>query len=111
MSRRLDRASFRQRAFVTLQHLLPQHALSRVVHRAARSAWPPARNFLIRHFLRHFPVDMSEALEPDAFAYPTFNAFFTRALRGDARVLDPDPRALVSPVDGTVSQAGRLAAS
>jgi phosphatidylserine decarboxylase len=108
MSRRPDGARFRQRAFVALQHLLPQHALSRIVHRATRSASPRGKDFLIRHFVRRFPVDMSEALEPDALAYPTFNAFFTRALRDDVRPLDPDPLALVSPVDGTVSQAGHI---
>jgi phosphatidylserine decarboxylase len=108
MSRRRDGASFRQRAFVALQHLLPQHLLSRIVYRATRSEWPSGKDFLIRHFVRHFPVDMSEALEPDAFTHPTFNAFFTRALRNDVRPLDPDPLALVSPVDGTVSQAGHI---
>ena len=108
MSPRREGASFRQRTFVALQHVLPQHLLSRIVYRATRSERPPGKNFLIRSFLRRFPVDMSEALEPDPFAYPSFNAFFTRALRSDARPLDPDPLALVSPVDGTVSQAGRI---
>jgi phosphatidylserine decarboxylase len=41
-------------------------------------------------------------------AYGSFNEFFTRALREGARPVDPDPSALVSPVDGTVSEAGSL---
>ena len=45
---------------------------------------------------------------PTPLQYPSFNAFFTRALRAGARPADPDPGALVSPVDGTVSQIGRL---
>jgi phosphatidylserine decarboxylase len=109
MSRRTDgKATLRQRAFVAFQHVLPQHLLSRCVHRAARSEWRPGKDFLIRSFLRGFAVDMSEAAEPDPFAYPSFNAFFTRALRSDARPIDADPLALVSPVDGTVSQAGHI---
>ena len=108
MSRAAEGATFRQRAFVALQHLLPQHLLSRIVYRATRSEWPPWKDFLIRRFLRSFQVDMSEAAQPDPVAYPSFNAFFTRALRSDARPVDTDPRALVSPVDGTVSQAGHI---
>ena len=51
---------------------------------------------------------MSEAAQPDPLGFPTFNDFFTRALRPGARSSDPDARALVSPVDGTVSQLGLL---
>jgi phosphatidylserine decarboxylase len=51
---------------------------------------------------------MSDAAQPDPLSFESFNAFFTRALRADARPLDPDPAALVSPVDGSVSQLGRL---
>jgi phosphatidylserine decarboxylase len=101
-------ATFRQRAFVALQHLLPQHFLSRLVYHATRSTWRPWKNLLIRRFLHGFRVDMSEAAQADPFAYPTFNAFFTRALRPDARPIHSDARALVCPVDGTVSQAGHI---
>jgi phosphatidylserine decarboxylase len=101
-------ATFRQRAFVALQHLLPQHFLSRLIYHATRATWRPWKDLLIRNFLRGFHVNMSEAAQPDPFAYPTFNAFFTRALRADARPLDPDSRVLVCPVDGTVSQAGHI---
>jgi phosphatidylserine decarboxylase len=52
---------------------------------------------------------MGEAAQPDLRAYPHLAALFTRALRSDARPLDPDPRALLCPVDGTVSQIGPIA--
>jgi phosphatidylserine decarboxylase len=101
-------ATFGQRAFVAFQHVLPQHLLSSLVYRATRSENPRCRDLLIRRFLTSFRIDMSEAAQPDPFAYPSFNAFFTRALREAARPLDPDPQALLSPVDGTVSQAGHI---
>jgi phosphatidylserine decarboxylase len=101
-------ATFRQRAFVGLQHLLPQHLLSRLIYHATRCEWRPYKDFLIRGFLRGFSVDMKEAAQPNPFAYASFNAFFTRALRPDVRAVATDPRALVSPVDGTVSQAGHI---
>ena len=58
--------------------------------------------------VRRFGVDLSEAAEPDARAYPTFNAFFTRALRPDARVPDAEPSALLMPADGHISQCGEI---
>lgn len=58
--------------------------------------------------MRGFEPDMSDAVEPDPFAYPSFNEFFTRALRPDARPIERAPHSLISPVDGTVSQLGRI---
>jgi phosphatidylserine decarboxylase len=98
------------RAFVALQHLLPQHGISRLVLRATRSRNVAFKNALIRLFVRGFRPDMSDAIETEPTAYASFNEFFTRALRPDARPLDMDSRAIVSPVDGTVSEAGTLSA-
>jgi phosphatidylserine decarboxylase len=98
----------RDRLFVALQHLLPQHMLSRLVLRLTRIRLRPFKNLLIRSFVRHFRPDMSEAAQPNPLLYPSFNAFFTRSLRPGARPIDIDPGALTSPVDGTVSQIGLL---
>ena len=99
--------------FALLQRLLPQHGLSRLVGWLALIEQPAVKNFLIRGFNLLFKVDMREAVEPEPTAYPTFNRFFTRALRPDARSLPGDAAALACPVDGTVSEsapieAGRL---
>jgi phosphatidylserine decarboxylase len=102
------RATLRQRAFVGLQRALPQHLLSRIVHAAARSTIRSWKNFLIRRFVKGFAVDLREAVQTDPGAYASFNEFFTRALRPDARPVDAAPLAIVSPVDGTVSAAGRI---
>jgi phosphatidylserine decarboxylase len=103
-----DSPSLRASLFVAMQHLLPQHFLSRQVHRLARCRVKPVKNALIGSFVRHFRPDMSDAADPEPRDYPSFNAFFTRSLRPGARPCDPDPRALACPVDGTVSQIGRL---
>ena len=96
------------RAFIALQHLLPQHGLSRLVHAAARARTPWFKNLLIRSFMRGFRPDLSDAAEPDPYAYGSFNEFFTRALRPGARPLPADPLALACPVDGTVSETGPI---
>ncbi len=86
---------------------LPQHAVSRVVHRLAR--WEtPASIPLRRWFVRRFGVEMMEAAETDPARYPSFNAFFTRALRPGLRPVDEREGAIVSPVDGRVSQVGAI---
>jgi len=96
------------RLFVGMQHLLPQHALTRVVYSLTRNRTPFIKNALIASFVRHFKPDMSEAAQPDPLAFGSFNEFFTRALRADARTIDSDPNVLVSPVDGMISQIGPL---
>lgn len=89
-----------------LQYPLPQHALSRVTHWLTRREWSAFKDWSIRDFIRRFGVDMSEAAEPEVRAYPTFNAFFTRSLRAGARPMAMEADAVVSPVDGAVSQIG-----
>ena len=95
---------------VRSQYLLPHRLISRLGLYAARSQWRPWKNFLIGQVLKHFDVAMDEAVEPDAFAYPSFNAFFTRALKSEVRVADADPTAWLMPADGRISQAGRIQA-
>ena len=104
----LDADSVRARLFVALQYLLPHHFISRLAYRITRSRVPLVKNALIRSFVSNFQPDMSEAEQPDPLQYESFNAYFTRALRAQARPPDPDPAVLVSPVDGAVSQIGRL---
>lgn len=93
-------------AFALLQRLLPQHALARSVHRLARVRTPWVKNALIRGFVRAYGVDMRDAVLQDPAAYPSFNAFFTRALVPGARPLPAAAESLACPVDGTVSAAG-----
>lgn len=96
------------RAFVALQHLLPQHGISRIVHAAARSQTPWFKDLLIGAFMRGFSPDLSDAVRRDPRDYESFNAFFTRALQPGARPLPTDPDALACPVDGTVSELGDI---
>jgi len=60
----------------------------------------------IRAFVRRYGVNMAEAAEPDVAAYPTFNEFFTRALKPGARPIAQAD--LICPVDGAISQFGAI---
>jgi phosphatidylserine decarboxylase len=96
------------RLFVWLQYVLPQHALSRLILAATRVRTPWFKNLLTRGFLRLFSVDMSEAVETDPYRYGSFNEFFTRALRAEARPIDAAPDTIASAVDGMVSECGAI---
>ncbi len=89
-------------------YLLPHHALSRIMHVITRSEIHWWKTSFTRWFVRHFKVDMNLALEPNLDCYPSFNAFFTRALKSDARPIIADENVLASPVDGAVSQLGKI---
>ena len=94
--------------FVLLQYLLPHHLLSWLMYLITRSEWKPLKDRIIRAVIRLYKVDMDQALHPDPAHYPSFNAFFTRPLRPDARPLARDSNAVLCPADGTLSQAGDI---
>ena len=94
-------------AFIRAQHLAPQHLVSKLAGRLADSTIPAVKRTLIKRFIDTYDVDMSEAAEP-ADAYPTFNAFFTRALKPGARPLADAEKFVLSPADGAVSQIGPI---
>lgn len=95
--------------FVALQHLLPQHALSRLVGKLAECRNPAIKNRLIRAFATHFVVDMSESQQQDLTRFENFNAFFTRALKPGARPVCEAVNAIACPADGAVSEIGDIA--
>jgi phosphatidylserine decarboxylase len=97
-----------ERLFAWLQYLLPKQLLSRIIYHLMRSESPGLKRLLIGSFLRGYTLNMAEAAQPDPFAYRSFNDFFTRALRPGVRPIAAADDALVSPVDGTLSQRGAL---
>jgi phosphatidylserine decarboxylase len=99
----------RDELFLRWVALLPKAALSSAAGRVARARAPASfHRWAMRLFARHYQVLLAEA-EHDFQGYSTFAEFFSRRLKPGARPVDPDPRAVVSPVDGTVSQLGYAA--
>jgi phosphatidylserine decarboxylase len=91
-----------------LVSILPHHACAGLMHRLARVRITDVKNVLIRSFINHYRVDMTEARQPDPLAYPDFNSFFTRALAPGARPIVAGVSEVACPVDGVVSQAGAI---
>lgn len=95
--------------FVLSQYITPQLAVSRLAGRLADNDRTPAlKNRVVRWFIGRYGVNMSEAAESNPEAYPSFNAFFTRALKPGVRPVDSRDSVLVSPVDGAISQLGQV---
>ena len=92
----------------SLTYVLPHRFLSSLARRLAYSTSPGTSRWLIDTVTKKFNVDLGEAANPDPRSYPSFNAFFTRALKPGARVADADPRALLMPADGHISQCGPI---
>lgn len=86
-------------------YILPHHAISWLMFKAARIRWTPVKNLIIKSYTDLNPVNMHEAVEEDMFAYESLNAFFTRALKPECRPFDEDESHWLCPVDGAVSQA------
>jgi phosphatidylserine decarboxylase len=94
------------RLSVLHQYLLPKQALTEFAGRVAGAKNVRFTPGLIRWFAKKYGVNMAEALNPDLASYASFNDFFTRALRADARPLANAD--FVSPVDGAISQFGAI---
>jgi len=93
---------------VGLQRVLPQRLLCAVIYHLARTRRPWIKNPLIRWFSTQFGIDLSDAVNTELTDYPSFNAFFTRALKPGTRPIADDHRSIVSPVDGKLTEFGRI---
>ncbi len=94
--------------FLSLQKVLPQHGLSRLVGWLAQSEISFIRRGFIHLFARAYDISLADAERQHLDDYTSFNDFFTRALADGARPLPAESTALACPVDGTVSQIGPI---
>lgn len=99
---------FLVRLYLMLQKILPHHLLSRLIMVLTRIPWQPVKNVQIRLYARWFKVDLDEAESADPNYYTNLDAFFTRALKPDARQPDPAPDAVLMPADGRISASGTI---
>ena len=94
--------------FITLQELLPQQQLTRLVGKIAASEKPWLKQLFIDRFIKAYGVNMEEALQSDPKAYRSFNEFFTRPLKPGARPLATGADAVLCPADGVISAMGNI---
>jgi len=104
-----DNPHMNERIFVALQYVLPKQGMTRLAGFLASRRWGRVTHWMIGNFVARYGVNMAEAAEPDIDRYPSFNEFFTRPLRPQARPLAQ--AAWVCPVDGAISQLGAISGS
>ncbi len=91
-----------------LNHILPKKWLTELAGWGAsrRGGW--LTKLVIDGFVWFYKVDMTEARKPDTASYRTFNDFFVRPLKDEARPVDPDASLIALPADGAISQLGHI---
>jgi len=94
------------RLFVMLQYVIPKLLLTQLMGFLAGLRAGKLTTAVIRGFVAKYQVNMAEAANPDIAAYPTFNEFFTRPLKADARPIASAE--LICTVDGAISQLGPI---
>lgn len=94
------------RLTVLLQYILPKQHLTTFAGRIAGAHGGSMTTRLIRWFVGKYAVDMSEAEDADIASYKSFNDFFTRPLKAGLRPVAN--ASFVCPVDGAISQFGRI---
>jgi phosphatidylserine decarboxylase len=91
---------------ILLQHLAPKRLITIIAGKLANLECPKLTPKVIAWFVQRYQVNMQEADNSDINSYKTFNDFFTRPLKEDAR---PIAKAdFICPVDGAISQLGAI---
>ena len=104
----MTKFTYWQRAKVAFQYIMPQLYLTQLAGWFAQQKWGVVTHFVIKAFAKKYNVDMSEAKKENFSDYESFNQFFIRELKDDARKINENPTALCLPADGRVSQIGHI---
>ena len=104
----MNKFTYWQRLKVAFQYVMPQLYLTQLAGWFAKQEWGSITHFAIQLFAKKYNVDMSEAKKENFSDYESFNQFFIRELKDDARKINENPTALCLPADGRVSQIGHI---
>lgn len=86
--------------------IIPQHSISRLLGKLANARLGKLTHWAIQRFIAHYQVDLSEAIISDSSAFSSFNDFFIRQLKPEARPICREKHVVISPVDGRISEMG-----
>ncbi len=103
----LAKSTFLDRLLTSIQYIIPQHLLSRLILKLTRLPMGRLTHWIINRFIKYYQIDMTSAQYVEINHYATFNQFFTRALKPIARPL-AESAEIISPVDGEISQIGQI---
>lgn len=93
---------------IALQHIIPQHGLTRLTGKLASAQMGIMTTAIIRLFIKQYKVNMKEALHSDPAYFNTFNQFFVRELKPGMRPIAEGESLITHPADACVSQFGQI---
>lgn len=93
---------------IILQYLLPKKLITYLIGLGAtwKGGW--ITRYIISLFIRIYNINLQECYKSNLNDYETFNDFFTRKLNINNRTIDMNPSTLIMPVDGIISQLGKI---
>ncbi|MDG2949876.1 archaetidylserine decarboxylase [Exercitatus varius] len=100
--------SYWKRLKIAFQYVMPQKYLTQFAGWFAKQKWGSVTRFAIKMFAKKYDINMDEAAKENFSDYASFNEFFIRKLKDDARKIDENPTALCQPADGKISQCGHI---
>lgn len=100
--------TYAKRAKIAFQYMMPQLYLTQAAGWLAERKWGAITHFIIKVFAKKYQVNLAEAEKSNASDYASFNEFFIRPLKENARPINQDPQALCLPADGRVSELGKI---
>ncbi|MCY0877264.1 MAG: archaetidylserine decarboxylase [Firmicutes bacterium] len=95
---------WRHRVCAACLQVLPKRLLTTLAGHVLRSR---SSRILVRGFAAVYRISLTDCEQPWQ-SYRSLAEFFARRLRPGLRALDGDDRVIASPVDGTVSELGRI---
>lgn len=88
------------------QYIIPKQMLTILAGKLANLNAGRLTTAMIGWFVKRYQVNIAEALNPDIASYSSFNEFFTRPLKPNARPMAKVD--FICPVDGAISQFGAI---
>lgn len=97
-----------RRTLLIFLWLLPKNLISKIGGWFASVPWPgPLLRLQLRSYAWFWGVNMDEVRDP-LTSFGSMQEFFVRQLKENARPIDPDPAAFVSPCDGAWGASGTV---
>ena len=91
-----------------MQRIIPHIFLTLLLGILANSKVPFIKNILIKSFINIYRPNLEEAKYSEISHYQSYNDFFVRKLRDDAREVDWSDNVVISPVDGEIVDYGKI---
>lgn len=92
-----------------VEYLTPLSTLTYLSSKLTDAQMGQFTQWLIKKFIETYHIDLDECAQRDLTTYKTFNDFFIRKLKPEARPIASSAQCIgISPVDGTIGQAEEI---